>query len=121
MCSDLPCPGLAIGFALLISVREHDVAPGTLESILAPELRYGMVKTIEEAVEQLRRDPTQPVRTRVGDLTIEVRAVPEPGPQRSAADVFAELGPWEGETTEEILAILAEARRRGGHPRVPEL
>jgi hypothetical protein len=68
-----------------------------------------MVKTIEEAVEQLRAGPDAPVRTRVGDLTIEVSAVAEPEPQRSAADVFAELGPWEGETTEEILAILADA------------
>jgi hypothetical protein len=80
-----------------------------------------VVKTLEEAVAQLRRDPTQAVRTRVGDLTIEVRAVPEPGPQKSAADVFAELGPWEGETTEEILAILADARARGGQRGVPPL
>ena len=80
-----------------------------------------MVKTIEEAVEQLRRDPTHPVRVRLGDLTIEVRAVAEPDPQRSAADVFADLGPWEGETTEKILAILAEGRGRGGQRGVPEL
>jgi hypothetical protein len=85
------------------------------------EPRYRMVKTIEEAVDQLRRDPTHPVRTRVGDLTIEVRAVPEPDPQKSADDVFAELGPWEGETTEEILAILADARGRRGQRGVPEL
>ena len=80
-----------------------------------------VVRTIEEAVEQLKRDPTQPVRTRVGDLTIEVRAVAEPTSGRTAAAVFAELGPWEGETTEELLAILAQARHRGGQRPVPEL
>jgi hypothetical protein len=104
-----------------MKMREHDVAPGTLESILEAELRYGMVKTIEEALEELRRDPTRPVRTRMGDLTIEVRTVPEPGLRKSAADIFADLGPWEGETTEQLLAMLAEARGRGGQRGVPEL
>lgn len=80
-----------------------------------------VVKTIEEAIEQLKRDPNTPVRTRVGDLTIEVRAVSEGASGRSAAAVFAEIGPWEGETTEYVLAILAEARRRGGQRSVPEL
>lgn len=80
-----------------------------------------MVKTIEEAVEQLRRDPTRPVRARVGELTIEVTAVTEKASGKSAASVFAEIGPWEGETTEELLAILAEARHRGGQRPVPDL
>ena len=78
-------------------------------------------KTIEEAVEQLRRDPTRPVRARVGDLTIEVTAVTEEASGRSAASVFAEIGPWEGETTEELLAILAEARRSAGRRPAPDL
>ena len=80
-----------------------------------------MVKTIEEAVEQLRRDPTRPVRARIGELTIEVTAVAEEASERSAASVFAEIGPWEGETTEELLAILAEARHRGGQRPVSDL
>ena len=80
-----------------------------------------VVKTIEEAVEQLKRDPTRPVRARVGDLTIEVTAIAEKASGRSAASVFAELGPWEGETTEEVLAILAEARHRGGQRPVSDL
>lgn len=80
-----------------------------------------MVKTIEEAVEELKRDPSTPVRTRVGGLTIEVRAVREGAGERSAAAVFAEIGPWEGETTEEVLAILAEARHGGGQRSVPDL
>jgi hypothetical protein len=78
-------------------------------------------KTIEEAVEQLRRDPTRPVRATVGGLTIEVTAVTEKASGRSAASVFGEIGPWEGETTEELLAFLAEARRRGGRRPAPDL
>jgi hypothetical protein len=80
-----------------------------------------VTKTLDEAVAQLKRDPASPVRTRVGDLTIEMRAVAEPLEDRSAADVFAGLKPWAGETTEEILEILAEARRRGGQRSVPDL
>jgi hypothetical protein len=33
--------------------------------------------------------------------------------QQTAADIFEELGPWAGETTQEILHVLAEARRAG--------
>ena len=80
-----------------------------------------MVKTIEEVVAQLRRDPSHPVRAQLGDLTVEVRAVSEAPLGRSAAELFAEIGPWEGETTEEILAVLAEARRQGGQRIVADL
>jgi hypothetical protein len=51
----------------------------------------------------------------------EVRTIDENEPANSAADVFAELGPWSGESTEEILHVLAEARRGGGQRRVPDL
>jgi hypothetical protein len=70
--------------------------------------------TLEEVLAQLKKDPGHPVRARVGGLTIEVRTIDEQGPARSAADVFAELGPWAGESTEEILRVLAAARRSGG-------
>jgi hypothetical protein len=85
---------------------------------------------LDQAVEALRRDPTQPVRARVDDdLTVEVRAVPaiDEGVRRlaagekSAADVFREIGPWEGETLEELLELLGDARREGGSRNVPEL
>jgi hypothetical protein len=51
-------------------------------------------------------------------MTVEVRVVPDVPISRSAADVFAEIGPWEGETTEEMLKFLAEARRQGSQRRV---
>jgi hypothetical protein len=77
--------------------------------------------TLEELVAQLKRDPAHLVRARVGDLTIEFRAIDEKGAAQSAADAFAGLGPWAGESTEEILRLLAEARRSGGRRSVPEL
>lgn len=80
-----------------------------------------MAESIDEAVAQLKRDPASPVRTKVGDLTIEMRAVAEPPEGRSAADLFARLKPWAGETTEEMLEILADARRKGGQRSVPDL
>lgn len=80
-----------------------------------------MAKTIDEALQQLKREPGQPVRAMVEGLTIEVRVVPDLPVSRSAAALFAEIGPWEGETTDEMLAFLAEARRRGSQRSVPEL
>jgi hypothetical protein len=75
-------------------------------------------KTLDEALQRLKREPGEPVRATVDGMTVEVRVVPDPPVIRSAADVFAEIGPWEGETTEEMLKFLAEARRQGSQRRV---
>lgn len=80
-----------------------------------------MAETIEEVVEQLRRDPGHPVRARLGGLAVEVRAVPERGTQKTAAELFAEIGPWAGETTAEILELLADARRKGAQRPVSDV
>lgn len=72
-----------------------------------------MTSTLDEAVAQLEKDPTHPVRARIGDMTVEVRAVVEAAGDRSAADIFAALGPWAGETTDELLQVLNDAQRRG--------
>jgi hypothetical protein len=75
---------------------------------------------LEQTLEQLKKDPTKPVRAEVGNLTVEVRAVTGRTGEK-AADVFASLGPWAGESTEELLALLADARRKGGRRPVPAL
>ncbi len=77
--------------------------------------------TLDDVVAQLKKNPGHPVRARVGDLTIEVRAIDEQGATRSAAGVFAELGAWSGESSEEILHLLAEAKTSGGQRQVDEL
>ncbi len=74
-------------------------------------------KNLEEAIERLRRDPVHPVEAVVGGLRVEVRVKAT----RSAADLFCEVGPWEGESTEELLDRLREERRRGGSKEPPAL
>ena len=76
-----------------------------------------VTKSLEEAIEQLRHDPAHPDEAVVGDLRVEVR-VKAP---RSAADLFREVGPWEGESTEELWKQLAEERARGGSGEPPAL
>jgi hypothetical protein len=73
-----------------------------------------MLKELEDALAQLRLDPRHPVRARVEDLTVELRAVEGDTREGSAADLFAEIGPWAGESTGEALELLAGIRRRGG-------
>lgn len=76
---------------------------------------------LDQAVEALKRDPTHPVRARVDELTVELRAVPE-GPQyRTAADAFRDIR-WHGdESLDELLEFFRNARREGGSRKVPAL
>ena len=76
-----------------------------------------IAKSLEEVIERLRRDPVHPVEVVVGDLRVEVR-VKAP---RSAADLFRDVGPWEGESTEELCQRLTEERRRRGSGEPPAL
>jgi len=77
--------------------------------------------TIEDALAVLKRDPTRPVRVHVDavDMDVELRAVKASTPQIPLGDYLASLGPWEGETTEELLALLREGRRMGGSKEPP--
>lgn len=79
--------------------------------------------TIEEAVAQLRRDPTHAVRARVDKMDVELRAMPAPIEKgtRKLGSRMAALGPWLGESTEEILRLLREARARGGSIAPPKI
>ena len=77
---------------------------------------------LDQAVEALKRDPTHAVRARVGDMTVELRAVPESpaAPERTVAEVLREAGPWEGETYDELVALFADVRQRTSRS-VPDL
>ena len=77
---------------------------------------------LDEAVAALKRDPSHPVLARVDGLTVELRAVEEPGqvPRKSAAEVFREVGQWEGERGEELDALFAAVRQRSQR-RVPDM
>jgi len=77
--------------------------------------------SLDEAVAQLERDPDHPVRARVGKLDVEIRVVR--GELRGLSglgDLMAAAGPWEGESTEELIRILREGRGAGGSAEPPE-
>lgn len=78
-------------------------------------------KALEEALEKLRQDPTRPVRAHLDELDVELRAVPplrRRGPGLGTR--MAALGPWQGESTDEIIRILQEGREAGGSAEPPE-
>lgn len=79
-------------------------------------------ETLEQAVAELKRHPKEPVRAHCGNLTVELRAVVSPPPEtRRLGDSLAALGPWEGESTEELISRLREAREAGGSAEPPWL
>jgi hypothetical protein len=59
--------------------------------------------SIEEAVAELRKDPRRVVKARVDDLQVELKVVAQD-------DIMGDAGPWEGETTDELLRRLRDAR-----------
>ncbi len=76
-----------------------------------------METALKKAVARLKRDPSRPVEAKVAGLHVEIRAKS----RRSAGDVFREIGPWEGETTDDLTRRLEEARRSGGTGERPDL
>lgn len=76
-----------------------------------------VAKNIDEVLEQLRRDPERVVEAELGGLPVVIRMKP----RVSAADVFQAIGPWEGESPEELAHLLEEARRSGGSGEPPAL
>ena len=78
--------------------------------------------TLEEALARLRRDPVHPVRAQVEDLQLELRVVTVSKEETTPGlgDRMAAAGPWEGETTEELIRILREGQDAGGSAEPPE-
>ncbi len=70
-----------------------------------------MSKTLDEAVAQLERDPEHAVTAKVSGMVVELRF----RGRRTAADIFKEVGPWEGETQQELTDLLKAGRRNGGY------
>jgi hypothetical protein len=64
--------------------------------------------SLEEAVAELKRDPRRTVHARIDELEVEIRVVG--GEKDTSADVFEGVGPWQGETTEDLLRVLRDAR-----------
>ncbi len=74
-----------------------------------------MSKTLDEAVVQLERDPEHAVTAEVSGMVVELRC----RRRRTAADIFKEVGPWEGESQQEVSALLLQGRRNGGSGEPP--
>lgn len=67
------------------------------------------VHDLEQALATLKGDPTHPVRVRVGNLTVELRAVSEPpAPSRPVLGLFAD----EPELMDEVCELAMQARER---------
>ncbi len=71
-------------------------------------------KSIEDALEELRRNRAQPVLVRAVGLTVELRAVDTAPVGRSAWDVFEEIGAWAGDDADEVADAIARSRGRSG-------
>ncbi len=78
-------------------------------------------ENIEEAVAELKRHPAKTVRAACGDFAVELRAISPPAATARLGDSLASLGPWEGETTEELISRLRQAREAGGCADPPAL
>ncbi len=74
-----------------------------------------MSRTIDEAVAQLEQDPEHAVTAEVSGMVIELRC----RGRRTAADIFREAGPWEGESQQELADLLRQGRRNGGSEEPP--
>lgn len=75
-----------------------------------------MVRGIKKAIAALKRDPGQPVTAKIDDLIVEMRVTR----RRTAGDIFREVGPWEGESQDELIQRLREARDQGGSKEMPQ-
>lgn len=69
--------------------------------------------SLDEAVARLKRDPARPVQARIDDLDVELRVVRTPAPELKLGDFLAGGGGWQGESAEELIGRLREARNAG--------
>jgi hypothetical protein len=77
--------------------------------------------SLEEAVAELKRDPSHPVQARVEGLDVELRVLPSNETQPGVGSRLAAIGPWEGIALDELDRILREGRDAGGSAPAPEM
>jgi hypothetical protein len=78
--------------------------------------------SLEEAVAQLKRDPSHPVHARVDGLDVELRVLlPSNETSLGVGSRLAAIGPWEGIALKELDRILREGREAGGSAPAPEM
>ncbi|HEY4592665.1 MAG TPA: hypothetical protein VIJ61_09680 [Thermoanaerobaculia bacterium] len=72
-----------------------------------------MFDDLQAAIEELKRDPNRPVQAHLDDFDVELRALAPKERPVNLGEFLAGLGPWEGESLDELLARLREARKAG--------
>jgi len=77
--------------------------------------------SLEEAVAELKRDPSHPVHARVDGFDVELRVVPSNETHPGVGSRLAAIGPWEGIALDELDRILREGREAGGSAAPPEM
>ena len=78
-------------------------------------------QSLEEAVAELKRDPSQPVHLRIDGLDVELRVLPSTETHTGVGTRLAAIGPWEGIALEDLERILRDSREAGGSTAPPEL
>jgi hypothetical protein len=76
--------------------------------------------TLADAVAQLKSDPARSVRLHVDDVDLELHLVGREHAAKGLGDFMAEGGGWQGESADEILRALRDARKSGGVAEPPE-
>ena len=103
-----------------VSGRARRRRRGTLRGTMSmPEKHF--VPSLEDAVAELRRDPSHPVRARLEGLDVELRALPSNETNAGVGSRLAAIGPWEGIALDDLERILREGREAGGSAPAPEL
>jgi hypothetical protein len=77
--------------------------------------------SLEQAVAELKRDPSRPVHARVDGLDVEVRVLPLNETHPGVGSRLAAIGPWEGIALDELDRLLREGREAGGSAPAPEM
>lgn len=76
-------------------------------------------KTLEDAVAELKRDPSHPVRLAVSDVEVEMRLVG--GAAAKADDDVMNGATWHGESAAELIQMIRDGRELDDPAEVPHL
>ena len=77
--------------------------------------------SLEEALAELKRDPSHPVHARVDGFDVELRVLPSNESKTGVGSRLAAIGPWDGIALDELAQILREGRESGGSAAPPEM
>ena len=100
--------------------RSAQPSRGSLETTMSRPQKV-VPASLEEAVAELKRDPSHPVQARVEGLDVELRVLPSNETQPGVGSRLAAIGPWEGIALDELDRILREGRDAGGSAPAPEM